>query len=104
MKKTKAGLLFGLLFGILDSAIMVMQKLTWDANLSAFSLWVVSGFFVATTSIKLKPILKGMLISFLVLLPSTFIIGWQQPLSLIPILAITAVFGMSLGFLVEKFG
>jgi len=83
---------------------MIFQGLTWDANMSAFSLWVVAGFLIATSNMKIKRILKGVLISFMVLLPSAILIGWQEPMSLLPITMMTLVLGSLLGFLTDKFG
>ena len=71
---------------------------------SAFSLWVVSGLFIATTDIKLKGPIKGVSISFLILLPSAILIGWNSPFTLIPIVIMTLVLGSLMGFLVEKYG
>jgi len=92
------GLLLGVVMGILDVIPMVIQGLTWDANLSAFFLWVVSGFMLATSTLKLQPILKGIVIAFLCLLPSVFIIGWNDPVSLLPIAIMTLILGALLGF------
>ena len=92
------GLLLGMVMGVLDVIPMVMQGLTWDANLSAFFLWVVSGFMLATSTLNLQPILKGIVIAFLCLLPSVFIIGWSDPVSLIPIGIMTLILGALLGF------
>ena len=101
MKKITLGLALGAIAGIIDLIPMIVQKLTWDANLSAFSLWIVSGLLIATSNLK-NGVLKGILISFLVLIPSAFIIGWKEPLSLIPIAVMTLILGSALGFLVEK--
>jgi hypothetical protein len=92
------GLLLGVVMGILDIIPMVLQGLTWDANLSAFFLWVVSGFMLATSNLKLKPIPKGIVIAFLCLLPSVFIIGWNDPVTLVPIGVMTLILGALLGF------
>jgi hypothetical protein len=67
---------------------MVMQNLTWDANIFALTIWIVIGFFIASIELKMNPILKGTLISFSVLLPLAIIIGWSEPKSLIPIVII----------------
>lgn len=85
---------------------MVLQKLTWDANLSSFSLWVISGFLIATTNLQIKGkgVAKGIIISFLVLLPAAIIIGWKEPFSLIPISVMTLILGSVLGFLIDKYG
>ena len=104
MTKTKLGIIFGVLAGIVDVIPMVFQKLTWDANLSAFSLWVVSGFLIANTNLKVKGIVKGIIISFLVLLPSAILIGWKKPFSLLPIFIMTLILGSALGFYVDKYG
>lgn len=104
MKKTQLGILLGVVAGIIDVIPMLIQKLTWDANLSAFSLWIVSGFLIATTNLIVKGVLKGVVVAFLVLLPSAFIISWQEPISLIPISIMTLILGSSLGFLIDKYG
>lgn len=97
------GVLLGAAAGLLDLVPMLLQGLTWDANLSAFFMWVVAGFFLATTNLKLPPVLKGILIPFLCLLPSAFIIGWQEPFSLLPIAVMTLLLGALLGFAYGKF-
>ena len=126
MKKIHLGILLGIVAGIIDVIPMVLQNLTWDANLSAFSLWVVSGVLIATTDIKMtessgrshdsgimhrsesdatiKSVANGILIPFIVLLPSAIIIGWKEPFSLIPIFIMTLILGSMLGFLINKYG
>ena len=104
MKKISFGIILGILAGITDLIPMLMQKLTWDANLSAFSLWVISGFLIASSNIRINKVIKGILISFLVLIPSAFIIGWKEPMSLIPIAIITLILGATLGYLIDKYG
>ena len=81
---------------------MLIMKLGWDANLSAFSLWVVNGILIASIDWKINPILKGIIISFMVLLPISIIIGSRNILDLIPILTMTLFLGRSLGYLVGR--
>jgi hypothetical protein len=103
MKNTiVVGVLLGAVAGVLDVIPMLLQGLTWDANLSAFFLWVVSGFMLATSNLKLAPVLKGILIPFICLLPSAFIIGWKEPFSLVPIGVMTLILGALLGFVHSK--
>ena len=104
MKKITLGLTLGILAGIIDLIPMIIQNLTWDANLSALSLWIISGLLISTTNLKINSILKGIFISFLVLIPSAFIIGWKEPLSLLPIALMTLILGGLLGYLITKFG
>jgi len=103
MKKVKAGILFGIIAGIVDVIPMILQKLTWDANLSAFSLWIISGYLIANTNIKLNSSLKGVFISFLILIPSAILIGWKEPFTLIPIFIMTSILGAMLGFLIDRY-
>ena len=103
MKKIKLGILFGIVAGIIDVIPMIIQNLTWDANFSAFTLWVVAGFLIATIDLNTNPIFKGILISFLILLPTAILIGWKEPFSLIPIAIITTILGGLLGFSIHKF-
>jgi hypothetical protein len=104
MKRIKIGILFGIIAGIIDVIPMILQKLTWDANFSAFSMWIVVGFFISTIDLKINSILKGILISFLVLFPTGILIGWSEPFSLIPIAIMTTILGGSLGYFIQKLG
>ncbi len=81
---------------------MLLQGLTWDANLSAFSMWVVIGFLLSIVNLKMGGVLKGLLVSFLVLLPNAFIIGSQNPVSLIPVIIMTLILGSGLGYVIGK--
>ena len=101
-KNILIGVILGAGAGIIDLIPMFLQGLTWDANLSALFLWVVSGFMLATSNLQLPPILKGIIISFLCLLPSVFIIGWGDPISLLPIVIMTLILGSLLGFVYGK--
>lgn len=101
-KQIITGLLLGLSAGIIDVIPMILQHLTWDANLSAFSMWIVIGFLMAIVQFPIKSLGKGLLISFCVLLPSLFIIGWKEPTSLVPIITMTAILGSLLGLLYQR--
>lgn len=104
MNKVKIGIIFGILAGVIDVIPMLVQKLTWDANLSAFFFWVVAGFFVAITDVKIKGARKGVILSFLLLIPTAFLIGWNNPLALIPVIIMNLILGFLLGFFIEKYG
>jgi len=62
MKKQLVGIGLGIIAGIIDVIPMLFMKLTWDANLSAFSMWVVIGFILSISNIKINSIIKGILI------------------------------------------
>ena len=97
------GTLFGAVAGIIDVIPMVLRGLFWDANTSAFILWVVSGFLISTSGLQMKGWLKGLLISVLVLAPSAILIGAKEPASLLPIGIMTLLLGSCLGYAIEKF-
>jgi len=92
----------GTVAGIIDIVPMVLQKLTWDANFSAFTMWVVIGFFLSVVNLKINSIMKGIIFSFLVLLPSAILIGWNEPVSLLPIFFMTLILGGLLGLIIDK--
>jgi len=102
MKRLTLGALLGFITGIIDLIPMILQKLTWDANLSALAMWIVVGIFISTNDLKINSILKGIIVSFLVLLPSAILIGWKEPVSLIPIAIMTIILGGILGYTIEK--
>jgi len=102
MKRIKIGILLGIIAGIIDVIPMIIQKLTWDANISAFIMWIVVGFLISTIDLKVNSIIKGILIAFLVLLPSAILIGWSKPFTLIPIAIMTTILGGLLGFSIQK--
>jgi len=101
-KKILLGLVLGLAAGIIDLVPMLLQKLSWDANLSALSLWLVSGVLTASVDWKINPAVKGIVISLLVLLPSAVLIGAKEPLSLVPIGAMTLILGGALGYFTNR--
>jgi len=97
------GIFFGAIAGIIDLIPMFVKKLSMDAKASAFALWLVSGFLIATSNVLLPGYLKGIIISFLVLLPSSILIGWKNPKMLFPIFLMTLVLGAALGLVVSLF-
>ena len=103
MKKIILGIILGIVAGIIDVIPMIFQKLTWDANLSAFSFWIIAGFFISTTNLDIKGAVKGIMISSILLIPLAFIIGWQEPASLIPIITMNFILGALLGYSIDRF-
>lgn len=103
MNKKLIGIIFGSIAGVIDVIPMIMQNLTWDANLSAFSMWVVVGFFISVVDLKINPILKGIIIAYLSLLPVAILIAWKEPFTLIPVGIMCTLLGGLLGFAINKF-
>lgn len=101
-KKTTTGIILGFVAGIIDVIPMIIQKLSWDANLSALAMWIIVGFFIATTELRINSIIKGIIIAFLVLFPSAILIFWKEPISLFPIAIMTIILGGFLGYFISK--
>jgi hypothetical protein len=101
-RKILLGTLSGVVAGALDVTPMIIQKLPIQSMLSAFSMGVVLGLIINTSSLKIKGVLKGLLLSFLVLLPNAFLIGYEEPIALIPIGIMTVILGTLLGFVSDK--
>ena len=97
MNKIVKDLLFGAIAGVIDVIPMVAQGLSWEANLSAYAMWVVAGFLISTSELRIFPILKGILVAFLIALPVYIIVGAKEPFSLIPMTIMTAILGGILG-------
>jgi len=102
MNPIVTGILLGTVAGIIDVIPMIIKKLTWDANISAFTMWVVVGFFIAVIDLSIQPIVEGILIALLTLLPCAILIGWKEPKSLLPILVMTVILGGALGLIIPK--
>ena len=102
MRKIIIGIIVGVCAGIIDVVPMIIQKLSIDANLSAFSMWVVIGFLISTSALKINSIVKGFLISMLSVIPILFIVGWKEPISLIPILIFTPILGSLSGLVIGQ--
>ena len=103
MKNIKSGIFFGIIAGIIDVIPMILQKLTADACVSAFSLWVISSLLIMNIKSKVNGALKGIFISLFVLIPSAILIGWKNPVTLLPIFVMTVILGGALGLVNERY-
>ena len=103
LKNIKIGIIFGIFAGIIDVIPMLIQKLSWDADLSAFSMWIIAGFFISTSDLKINNVSKGLLISTLTFIPAGFLIVAQEPVSLIPISVFLLILGGLLGYFIGKY-
>ena len=102
MNQILFGVLVGTAAGIIDVIPMFLQKLPWQADLSAFLMWGAVGFLVSTSNLKINGVLKGLLIAFIVLAPAAVLIGGDSPASLIPVTIMTAILGSLVGYITEK--
>lgn len=97
------GIGLGMLFGLIDITPMIIMRLPAAASLSAFSMWTVAGFVIATSGLSLiPPYLQGIILSLGLLLPSLILIIHQSSFArALPIVMVTIVLGAILGFLLK---
>jgi threonine/homoserine efflux transporter RhtA len=100
--KVLRGIYLGILAGIIDVTPMILQGLTWDANVSAFAHWIIAGLFISTSNMEFRPVLKGLTISFLLLVPVGILVGWNEPMSVLPMAIMTLILGSLLGYFIER--
>jgi hypothetical protein len=101
-KRIYTGIILGIVAGLIDIVPMIFQDLPLNACLSAFSMWTMTGLFMGLTRFQLTGMGKGLLISFCMLIPSLFIIGWADPYSFLPIITMTALLGALIGLIFQK--
>jgi len=102
MKKLLIGLAFGISAGIIDVILIIrFQNLFWDAIISALLMWTAIGIFISYISFKLPGIVKGIIISFMVLLPSLILITSFNILEILLICLKTLLLGSLIGFFIE---
>jgi len=101
-RKILLGTGLGIVAGIIDITPMFIQKLPMDSIISAFAMWVALGFIINTSALKINGVLKGLLLSFLVIIPTATLIASSEPVSLVPIGIMTVILGALLGFASDK--
>ena len=83
MNKLIKFLITGVVIGIVDVIPMLLMKLTWDANISAFTMWVVISYLLYSNNQRCNQLIKSIVVAFLVLSPNAILIGWNNPVNLI---------------------
>lgn len=104
MPKITLGILLGAIAGLIDIIPMIIQKLSWDKVLSAFSHFVIVGLIISISNIQISGIVKGLLIALILLIPVAFLVWWNDKSSIAPMIVSTIVLGSLLGFLIDKYG
>jgi len=102
MNKLIKFLITGVVIGIVDVIPMLIMKLTWDANISAFTMWVVISYLLYCNNQKINQLIKSMVIAFLVLTPNAILIGWNNPINLVPVIIMTLLLSLLMGFISGK--
>jgi hypothetical protein len=103
MKRILIALLIGIIAGIIDVIPMILQDLSWYANISAFVHWIVLGLIIPFIDWKFPKWLIGLVIAELSALPIVIITLEAGPDSIAPILGFSAVLGVLVGWAGKKF-
>ena len=102
MRKYIIGSVMGLLVSLVFVFPLIIAKVTWLPLWIIPILWAVIGFFIAAVDLRLNPLLKGLLIAFLVSLPMLLLFVWKQPESVLFIVIMVSLGGPMLGFWLGK--
>ena len=102
MSKLIKFLITGVVIGIVDVIPMLLMKLTWDANISAFTMWVVISYLLYCNNQKFNQLIQSIVVAFLVLTPNAILIGWNNPINLIPVIIMTLLLSILMGFITGK--
>ena len=102
--KIYLGVILGVIVGVLNVLPMILQKISWDANISTFITWIIVGFLISTTNLKIRGIFKGIIISILIFIPSTIFVIESNLTGAIWIIIMTLIYGSLLGYLVDRLG
>ncbi len=97
MDKILIALLIGVVAGIIDVIPMIIQKMKKEANLSAFTHWVVLGLVIPFVSWNIAPWLKGLIIAEISAIPILFIVASEDKKAIIPIVFMSAILGIGVG-------
>ena len=103
MKKVMIALSLGIVAGIVDVIPMIIQGLNLYACLSAFIHWMVLGVLIPFVNWNIKPWAKGLIIAELTAVPVMIIVSENEPLSVVPMIILSAVLGVLVGWAGSRF-
>jgi hypothetical protein len=104
MSKLLLGTICGTIFGIIDVLMMIPLEFPTDKNKAiamagAFANCLSIGFVIGAARLPLASWLAGMIFGLLLSLPDAIITG-----AYVPILPVSAIGGLIIGYIVERFG
>jgi len=102
VEKLVKALLLGTAAGILDVIPMLLQGLSWQANLSAFLHWLALGVIITFAKFPFAGWLSGLIIGTLTGIPIAVLTTATDATAWLPILASSVILGTTLGFMSEK--
>lgn len=103
MTKLLISLTIGVLAGIIDVIPMIIGKLDKFACASAFVHWMVMGVIISYIDVPFSPWLKGLIIAEVSAFPVVILVAKEDPMAIAPILIMSAILGVLVGFITGKF-
>ena len=103
MKKLAAAITIGMIAGIIDVIPMIIQKLDWYSNVSAFVFWMVTGIIISYSVIPVKNWIKGGILAFISALPVMILVFSKDRKSVIPMIIMSIVLGSLIGIFTGKY-
>ena len=79
-----------------------IQTITLITGGTAFLMWVVISYFVYCNNQNINQIIKSIIISFLILIPNAILIGWNNPIGVVPVIIMTLILSILMGFITGK--
>lgn len=101
MKPALAGTITGTVAGIVAMVPMSIGDFSQETRIAAFAGWIITGFLISASTLKISPVFRGITVAFLVFMPLAIITGGACPASLIPVALLTLLLGGLLGFSVN---
>lgn len=102
MRNILKALSIGVVAGIIDVVPMLIQNLSWYANISAFFHWVLLGLLIPYIKWNMPKWLTGLIVSVLSALPIVVITLERDSTSVIPILISSVILGVFVGLASQK--
>ncbi len=103
MNSILIAILIGLVAGLIDVTPMIIMKLEKVANISAFVHYFVLGLIIPFVSWDIAPWVKGIIISFLSVLPVMIIVYPKDKKAVIPMTIFAIILGAGIGLVGDKF-
>jgi hypothetical protein len=88
---------------VLDVIPMILQRLDWYANTSAFVQWLILGVIINHLQIGLKGWLKGCVVAVIAGIPIMILVAKSDVVSILPIAIMSVILGSLVGSVGEKF-
>lgn len=102
MDKLIKSLLLGTAAGIIDVIPMVLQGLSWQANVSALLHWIGLSIIITYARLPFNGWASGIILGLLTGIPIAVLATETVPTAWIPILISSIVLGGLLGFMSER--